>query len=407
MSKPRKALLLRLLLQVLCLVGLGMSAWLTALKLTGRIDTLAGCGAGSGCAQVLGSRWSMVLGVIPVSVPAMAVYLAVSLGLWYRGLDGPKMRMFLAALLGGAALWFGMLQVVATGFCPYCLAIHVTGVLVAIGILVLDQPSWQGRWKDALGPAMLGLSGVLLLALVQFFGPAPPTHRLEALEPPTPEAAPGPGREAQSSSPDAIPRNPHASGTGRLVPFMGGQKEFRVGSVPLVGNPDARHIFAKYFDYTCDSCRTVHGQLTELLAAHPDDYAVMMIPVPLDRACNPQLPPGLLNHDDACEIARCALAVWRHAPEAFPEMHNRLFTPGITLAEAQAEAGRHMDPALLEDPETVRWLDAFIRQDIEDFGRMVQRTPVMPKVLIYDTKILQGAPRDANALRETLRQALP
>ena len=56
------------ILCILSAAAFALSFWLTVQKWTGNIDSLAGCGAGSDCANVLGSKWSMVMGLIPVSV---------------------------------------------------------------------------------------------------------------------------------------------------------------------------------------------------------------------------------------------------------------------------------------------------------------------------------------------------
>ena len=64
------------LLRVLALAGLLISGYLFIQKVTGQIDSIVGCGGESGCANVLGSRWSQYFGV-PVSALSATIYLAL------------------------------------------------------------------------------------------------------------------------------------------------------------------------------------------------------------------------------------------------------------------------------------------------------------------------------------------
>ena len=79
------------ILRFLTLAGLGICSYLGGLKLAGKTTSLAGCGAGSGCSNVLGSEWSQFFG-IPVSVLAGAVYLAQGQGMIIRTSSGDLTR---------------------------------------------------------------------------------------------------------------------------------------------------------------------------------------------------------------------------------------------------------------------------------------------------------------------------
>src|SRR6185295_165536 len=59
---------------VLLLVATGLGLYL--LRASMSASPLAGCGTASGCHDVLSGRWAFWLGV-PVSAPAMGVYLAL------------------------------------------------------------------------------------------------------------------------------------------------------------------------------------------------------------------------------------------------------------------------------------------------------------------------------------------
>src|SRR5438045_341003 len=72
------------LMRVLAVAALLLAAYLASIALSG--SRVAGCGPESGCDQVLQSRWSKWFG-IPVSLPAIGLYLAVIL---FLGRLGPK-----------------------------------------------------------------------------------------------------------------------------------------------------------------------------------------------------------------------------------------------------------------------------------------------------------------------------
>ena len=142
----------------------------TALQLSGPV----GCGAAAGCAEVLGSRWSKWLGV-PVSAPAATVYLSILIASFWigRGRSATARRrataiVAAAALVaGGAAIWFVYLQAaVVEQVCPYCLAAHACGILIAVLLLLnLRVAAPRFTWTT---PALAGAVGVCILVAGQF-----------------------------------------------------------------------------------------------------------------------------------------------------------------------------------------------------------------------------------------------
>ena len=72
---------IRPLLRIFALAGLAISAYLLVLRLTGQISYLAGCGEGSGCANVLGSRWSQFFHV-PITAFSSGMYLVLLVATW-------------------------------------------------------------------------------------------------------------------------------------------------------------------------------------------------------------------------------------------------------------------------------------------------------------------------------------
>jgi hypothetical protein len=67
-------------------------------------------------------------------------------------------------------------------------------------------------------------------------------------------------------------------------------------------------------------------------------FAVIYLPAPLHRSCNNYLPANVHDHDNACEIARAALAVWNADPAKFPAYHDAMMKHPLPISTADAEA---------------------------------------------------------------------
>lgn len=377
----------RCLVVVLCFLALGLNFWLTYQKWSGGIDSLAGCGKGSDCSNILGSRWSVVFGRIPVSLPSFFVYLALMLSLWRSSIGARYLQLVIAWVLAGAAVWFiGLQAFLFEGFCKYCMTIHSIGLLVALAIVWTYA---RGHRRDVWIALPVGAVAVILLVLIQVFGPVPASHRVDTVD-----GAGGRG-------------GVHAAGEGRLVRFLGGNKAYRVESLPHLGDAGAKHVLVKYFDYTCDSCRKVDGYLEVTLEQYPDDVAVIVLPAPLSRRCNAHLPAEVKDHDKACEMARCALAVWRAAPKQFAAFHHWLMrNSDQSVAEVEAEAKRRVGTDAYQVAQEDAWIDEVIRQNAEDYRVLIQATPVMPKLLLGGNSVLQGVSADAGSFVFELKKYL-
>jgi uncharacterized membrane protein len=160
-------------------LGLMLSSYLSWHYLAG--GTVIGCGGGSPCDQILNSRWSSVAGVLPVSGLAMGVYLAMLVANFFigpttaapvRGLAWRAMLVLVGAV-AGSAVWFIIVQKWVIGtFCPYCMATHITGLLLAALVIwqalkQFDENSRRiiGRLSAAgLTLAGLGLAGTVAVS---------------------------------------------------------------------------------------------------------------------------------------------------------------------------------------------------------------------------------------------------
>ena len=359
----------RIAISALALCGFGINLMLFVRHLSG--GGLAGCGGGSGCWELLNSRWSQVLG-IPATAFGCLVYLVLMVSFTI------KARWLLAPCIGlivGAAAWFIFLQAVVIGrFCPWCMTAHSIGLVIALWIIRRNAVS------GTLGPAIwtmgLAASGaVISLGLLQVLGPKPVTHRIDDVST---------SGKAQSSS-------IHARGSGRKVEFDGGRKVYDVSALPHLGRPNATRVLVEYFDYSCLACQTMRGYLDALITKHPVDICVVVLPVPLDASCNHSLGFTESEHPDSCAIARYALALWRTKPEAFAAFHHALLN-GLSLAEAKTRASQFVPKTDLDAAMRDPWIDELIQADIHDWVSFSVNTRNLPKLLISDKRILHGLP---------------
>ncbi len=421
--------------------GLVLSGYLLFQKLIGKITYLVGCGAGSGCENVLGSKWSQWF-LIPVTAMSLALY-ATLLVLTFK-----PQRTLLAAIatsLASAAVWFAIVQaVILKHFCPWCLSAHIIGLLCA-GLIfssmwrlaplagpalsgggppAKDNPGAKAKGatdpyaapqaasrppvSGALLPGILsGLAAIAILILGQVYGPAPATHaETNVVYTPTPAPAP-PAGGAGTSTPAAATGPVHSRGEGRKVTFLVA-KEYNVDALPHIGDAKAPNVVVKYYDYACDSCRDLHEDLTAFMDKHPGKLCVILLPCPINRACNPNVPSHIANHEHACELARLALACWRTDPESFPAVHHALFArPVMDQAQAMEAVKPLMKKPLAADALSDPWIDEILQADAEDYKRVNTTNAgstnyLMPKLLVGGTRMLHGVTQT----REILFKAL-
>ena len=181
-------------------LALALSGYLGWHYLVG--GSMIGCGGGSPCDEALNSRWSTIGGVLPVSGLAAGAYLAMLVASLFIGpaTEAPVRRLawrsmlVLAGAAVGSAIWFIIVQKWMIGaFCPYCMATHTTGLLLAV-LVLWQAPRQRGENSNnygpaptapqsdagllpALGPASVGLVLAGLLAACQVVFPPPAIYR--------------------------------------------------------------------------------------------------------------------------------------------------------------------------------------------------------------------------------------
>jgi len=339
---------------------------------------LPGCGQRSGCDTVLNSPWSKI-GSIPSAAPAIGVYAIILVSLFrLKQRIGWWLLLLASTITVGASVWFIFVQFTFLGaWCKYCMTIHVCGGVIALSawttaplgrlrVLPDDPPDAMmiAPTRAALIIAM-ALASVAVLATVQTVFPAP-TTRISLLD-----------------------------DTVRLD----------VRNFPTLGNPGATVVLGELLDYTCPHCKKLHGHLREARKRYHNQFTIVALPAPLDADCNQYIERNEPIHDDACELASLALAVWQVDPSKFADFHDWLFDHQgkLTVVQARAHAGELVGvptlAATLTDP-------AIAQRLVKNIGLHHHLGGGLPKLLFENIRI-DGRPQTAAELFDLLEQNTP
>ncbi len=353
---------------------------------------MIGCGGGSPCDQVLNSRWSTIAGVLPVSGLAAGAYLAMLVASLFIGpaTAASVRRLAWGAMLvlvgaaAGSAVWFTILQKWVIGvFCPYCMAAHITGMLLAALVLwratmQLDDDSTDVTPRrmiaplPAIGLALVGLVMAGILATCQVVLIPPAVY-------------------VDGESQDDVPAmDPHA--------------------VPLVGSPDALHVVTLLFDYTCPHCQQMHFMLDEVIRRYGGKLAFALRPAPLDSQCNPYIPRDADEFKDSCDLVRVGLAVWVARREAFAAFEHWMYTfesgdrwHPRSLEAARAKAVELVGQAEFDAAWGDPWIEKYMRSSIKIYGDTGGKA--IPK-LAFGSRWVIPEPYSADDLMTILQDGL-
>ena len=335
---------------------------------------LIGCTQGTNCNIVLGSRWSFLFGIIPVSALAAGAYLTLLACLLLTDSKrvGTQEQGFLlhavlviSGAITGCAVWFIWLQSqMIRAFCPYCMTAHILGIVISILSVI-----WCIRQKSR--RIVLNISiGVLIaaaLAVVQFTT--------------TPRTL------AQRGFVNEPLRYPDPK------------------DMPVIGNPDAKHKVTLLFDWQCSHCRRTHIMLPDAVSRLGDSIAVVCCPVSMSRECNPHISPGIDRFAGSCTFMRIGLAIWRTNPDAYREYEEWFFGTDLaqgwnppTVEQAIVMAGQLIGKERLDNVMQSRWMENYTRIVNELFGRTSRGTTSAIPRLIYDGKIMIPEADNSSAL---------
>nr|WP_236626108.1 vitamin K epoxide reductase family protein [Rhodopirellula baltica] len=444
-------------------IALGTSSYLAYTSFTS--SPVAGCSGGSvfDCGHVLHSRWSKVA-TVPVSVPAILTHLSVISLLLFRPISLFWKRVRSGALgvaaltAGGAALWFLGLQIFALGhLCPYCMVAHIAGLVLA-GTYLFSRPTHAPSLRYIAPAAAAGLA--VLITLQVATEPPPTFEVIEHTAQPATFSAPGasdgsetfaapgvfeaPAGDASAKGevidglfapPDSVSNineanrllsliaefdaarfamamvNPasllsaevdSASDTPKTAEILGGVR-LTTKDWPLVGKPDAEMVFVEMFDYTCPHCQRTHESLKAAEQHFGDRLAVIMLPVPLDGQCNPEIKSTHASHREACDLAKLAVAVWLVDREKFADFHSFLFESKSNYSQALSHASKMVDEAKLKSIVSGPTPTEYIQKHVQLYQRAGAGT--IPKLLFPKTTTV-GAVESSQSMIRLIEQHL-
>jgi uncharacterized membrane protein/protein-disulfide isomerase len=332
------------------------AAYLATVSILG--GAIAGCGPGSGCNQVLSSRWAYWLG-LPVSVPAFVTYLTL-LVLVIHLIREPAVQsgrrkwmavVAFSALILAAALWFVLLQMfVVKAWCKFCLATHLSAAAAA-AVLIIRSLSLTGDF----GAASIGESFCFRNWLIAIFLGVPALALLVA------------GQSLVRKKLFAVNVFSELTNPGsNLVRLHGRKFKLDPAELPTLESVPATNHLVSLFDYTCNHCRALHPLLKEALQKYRGQLGIVALPVPLDAACNPMILITAPPNKNACEYARLSLAVWHVQHEPFVEFDDWLFASPKPppLAEARLKAEELVGRETLAQALKSQWVERQIQVDV-------------------------------------------
>lgn len=394
---------LRGLMLAIALAGLILSIVLLVQSLGA---DLPGCGGGSSCDAVLTSAWSKI-GPVPVAAPAVLVYLGIGFMLTRIGPGRPHAvqraawgaLLLLASIAAIAAAWFIYVQFRHIGqTCIYCMSTHACSLALAAFIFTTAPIGATKVMPDdpddpmmIAPPRAIGLFSAAALAVAVLVGLQ---HAL-------------PGRTSAVVVDPAAALPPDTSDETYII--VRGETELivplRKGDYPMLGSPDARYVLVYLFDYTCPHCRQLHGVLEQALARYGEDQlAVLTLPTPLNASCNEHIEVTEPPHEEACDLARWALRVWKASPQHFAEFDRWLFEPETprTAAEAEAYARQLLGPTAFAIAASDTRVDDILTVGVDLFGHSIDQQ--LPRLYLRHLEI-RGRPT-ADALFDYLETNL-
>lgn len=335
---------------------------------------LIGCSQGTNCNTVLGSKWSFLFGIIPVSALAAGVYLTLlaCLILTVSKWTGQQEREFLfhailvvSGAIVGCAIWFIWLQShMIKAFCPYCMTAHILGI--AISVLTVIWCVKQKPGHSVLN-IVFGLFLAIALAVVQY-----------------------------STTPLTLAERGF---TREPLPELSAQE------LPVTGDPDAPHVITLLYDWQCSHCRKIHNMLPDVVDILSGKVAFILCPISLSRECNPLIPQGSTDRfTGSCQLLHIGLALWRTDPIAYSRYEEWYWGDPAkgwnppSVEDATAYASDLIVAEKLEQAINDPWIDSYMQTVLQIFGRTSSEGRSAVPRFIYNNDWLIPEADDASAL---------
>jgi uncharacterized membrane protein/protein-disulfide isomerase len=302
------------------------------------------------CDSVLHSRYAYWFG-IPVSLPAVGVYVLVLIGLFAIRRVRPNrswpiwLLTALAMTILGSAAWFTYVQIaILRQICTWCMFEHLVGTVLA---LLLMARFGSAGWPWRTGAPIVGLILVSVLIAGQTLMPG---RHVEVVQWSADEE-----RWVESGSND------------ETWSLLDGRVVLNREAHPVIGLTGAREAIIEVVDFTCPRCARFSHLLNYARRELGPSLAIAIVFCPLDAECNPTISNTPERYRYACELARVAVAVWLAEPRAYADFHYWLYDhqEGMTPQKAEAEAARRIGTDRLRELLAGTRVDEVIQRDVK------------------------------------------
>lgn len=426
---PRRTWLFR----AVALVALLVSGYLAAIAI--QSSGPAGCGDSAviDCDHVLKTRWSQWFH-IPVAIPAVLLYSTLLITSFLNLRSAKPLQVTLGLTAGLASLWFAGLQFLIIGkLCSYCLVVHGCGF--AIFLMTVADVTREIRTKHHFPAIPIAGTVFLILALISVQMTVIPNDLEiteaevsdDSVELDSLDAAADSSHENQvdenqvdirsseSTAPPASKLDDGASSDtnlasntdqissaesdrsqvkapGKIMTILKGKARVDTTNHPFVGDRDADETFIKLFDYSCPDCRMLHRQLETYAKQRNRRIALVLMPVPMNKDCNPYITKTGSKHLLACEYAKLALAFWLADPQQFPAFHEWMmkdeYPPSVTAAKMHA--GKLLNDAQLSE----KMKGQLVAERIAAYTKLYKASggKIVPKLFVRDRLIAGASP---------------
>lgn len=189
----------------------------------------------------------------------------------------------------------------------------------------------------------------------------------------------------------------------RLAEILNGRVKLDITQWPMAGSKDATLAMVEMFDYNCSHCRATHVAVKAAKERLGDQLAIIVMPVPLNTACNNQIQQTAPQFFESCEVAKLAIAVWRVDQDKFLEFHDWMFegSQPRSLNAAKQYAENLVDADKLERVLASTLPAAFVKKHVEVYQKAGGGT--IPKLLFRTTGIV-GEYRSADSLVDMINR---
>ena len=335
----------------LCLAGLGIAAYLTAMHFnvfSGDLSLGAACGEKADCNSVVSSRYATLLG-LPVSVWGILYYIVtgtLSLGaLLMRREDRAAfvrgtLWLTIAALAVDAWLAWAMTMQIGR-LCTLCVATWAVNLMILL--VTLEAARGLRGVPATLGSLLPGPAGLR--------DPGAPAYYREALKAILATLAAGACLLVLVAT-LVYSRAIVDAQKGELADLLEFLRKEPPVAIPTRGlparGPEGAPISIVVFsDFMCEQCKRASKYFDIVAAHHRDSLRIAYASVPADRACNPGA--DRTAHPRACEVARAGACARRQG--RFWQFHDVVFAdPGSVRAEKIPTYARRagLDPAAFD-----------------------------------------------------------